>query len=405
VALRDAKDPYVTAAVLSSVKKANVAAVVTGITKDPKRKPSPDMISKLVQTAAALGDEGALQTAIDFIANSAGEPGKQFTALAGALDGVERSGKSLGSMTDKLAGIFDAAREAAIDDAAAPELRSAAVALLARGKPEDREGDVDLLGALLTPQTPEKVQFAAIGGLSRVATPAAAKALLGAWKEMTPGLRATTLDALLRQQAFVGPLLDALEAKTVRASDLDPARRRQLLEHADEAVRKRAEKALAGAVNPDRQKVIDQFGAALTLKGDPAKGREFFNAVCATCHKVGNVGVNVGPDLMSVAEQSPEYYLLHILDPSRAVEAKYTQYVAETKSGQTLSGVLAGETGNSVTLMAAGGQPQTVLRADLKRLRATPLSAMPDGVEVGRTPQDFADLIAFLLSSRAEKKL
>jgi hypothetical protein len=85
-----------------------------------------------------------------------------------------------------------------------------------------------------------------------------------------------------------------------------------------------------------------------------------------------------------------------VLDPNRAVEAKYTNYVVETKTGKMFAGVLTGETGNSVTLTGPGGKPETVLRADLKRLRATPLSAMPEGLEIGRTPQDFADLIAFL---------
>jgi putative heme-binding domain-containing protein len=194
-------------------------------------------------------------------------------------------------------------------------------------------------------------------------------------------------------------LLDAVEAKKILAADIDASRRRPLLEHADTAIRTRAEKVFAGAINPDRQKVIDQYKDALALDGDAARGKVFFTAVCATCHKVGDVGVAVGPDLLSVADRSPPYLLMHILDPNRAVEARYANYIAQTKTGETFAGVLTGETGNSVTLTGAGGIPKTILRADLKRLVASPLSVMPEGLEAGRTPQDFADLFTFLASS------
>jgi putative heme-binding domain-containing protein len=302
-------------------------------------------------------------------------------------------------LTGKLSAILDAARETAIDDAVAADARAAAAALLGRGSAEEQAGDRDLLGGLLTPQTPEAVQAAAVASLARIADPASARAMLTAWPALTPALRVQVLDALMRRPERVAALLDAIETKKVPAGDVDATRRTQLLKGADQVVRSRAEKVFAGAINPDRQKAIDQYADAIHLEGDPARGKAFFAAVCATCHKVADVGVAVGPDLLSVADHSPQYYLMHILDPNRAVEARYTNYIAQTKRGETFSGVLTGETGNSVTLVAAGGIPKTILRADLKRLVASPLSVMPEGLEAGRTPQDFADLFAFLASS------
>ena len=40
-----------------------------------------------------------------------------------------------------------------------------------------------------------------------------------------------------------------------------------------------------------------------------------------------------------------------VLDPNRAVETKFVTYVVETKAGMTFSGLLASETGNSITLL------------------------------------------------------
>jgi putative membrane-bound dehydrogenase-like protein len=406
IALRDADEPYIQAAVLSSVTAENLPAVFAGTAKGT---PPAALTANLLRVAAATGNDPAIGHAIEeIVTRDDADLAQQFVALAELLDALEQGGSSLAALRDrspalaesvaKLSDLFDAAREATIDDAAAPELRIAAAALLGRGV-EDQAGDADLLAGVLTPQTPEPVQVVAIGSLSRIPGEAGAAALIDAWKGMTPALRSQSLEALLRREERLPLLLDAMEAGTVRAVDFDAARRRQLVEHDDETVRARAAKLFAGSVNPDRQKVIDEFSAALEMPGDAGRGREFFKAICAACHKVGDLGANVGPDLLALSDRSPEYYLAHILDPNRAVEAKYVNYVAQTKGGQTFAGVLTGETGNSVTLAGPTGEPQMILRTDLKRLQATALSAMPEGLEAGRTPQDFADLLAFLTGS------
>jgi putative heme-binding domain-containing protein len=61
-----------------------------------------------------------------------------------------------------------------------------------------------------------------------------------------------------------------------------------------------------------------------------------------------------------------------------------------------LSGMIAGETTESVTLRREQGQQDTVRRADLEELRATGKSFMPDGFESKITPEQLADLIEFL---------
>ena len=70
----------------------------------------------------------------------------------------------------------------------------------------------------------------------------------------------------------------------------------------------------------------------------------------------------------------------------------------------TLSGVLASETGNSVTLLAADGKSHVVLRKDVTTMRSTGLSLMPEGLETGLPPQDMADLTAYVRSSSPVQK-
>ena len=97
-----------------------------------------------------------------------------------------------------------------------------------------------------------------------------------------------------------------------------------------------------------------------------------------------------------MADKPGDYLLTAILDPNRAVEPRYVAYVAETKVGLVLTGVLAGESGNRLTLVGTDGKTQTVLRADVASLESTGRSAMPEGLEADLKPQALADLIAYL---------
>src|SRR5262249_51222050 len=157
------------------------------------------------------------------------------------------------------------------------------------------------------------------------------------------------------------------------------ARRQRLLQHKSTAVRERAAKLLAGAVDPDRQKVIDAYQSALTLKGESSRGLGVFKKTCASCHQLDGIGHAVGPDLASLGDKSPPSLLIAILDPNRAVEARYVNYMALTKGGQTYTGVLASETGNSITLLGPEGRQQVILRTELEELISSNKSVMPEG--------------------------
>ena len=117
---------------------------------------------------------------------------------------------------------------------------------------------------------------------------------------------------------------------------------------------------------------------------------------CALCHQLGTVGVVVGPDLTSVSTKSPDYLLTEILDPNRNVDIRYHEYVAVTKSGKIVTGILSSESAASVTIRSQEGKEQTLLRSDLEDLKSTGKSLMPEGLEKDLSHQDLADVIQFL---------
>jgi putative heme-binding domain-containing protein len=253
-----------------------------------------------------------------------------------------------------------------------------------------------LLAGLLVPQTDRDLQAAAVAALGKLADGQVPELLLRGWRGYGPALRLQVFDALLQRNDRARAFLEALERGKVLASELDAVRRQRLLDHKDAAIRRRAAKVLAGAVAPDRQKVVEAYQSALKLEGDRERGGKVFARSCTTCHRLGDVGHIVGPDLASVGDKSPQGLLIAILDPNRVVEARYLNYVAVTKNGQTFAGVLAGEAGTSVTLVEPDGKQRVLLRTALEELTSTGKSLMPDGLEKDLTQQDLADLIAFI---------
>jgi putative heme-binding domain-containing protein len=201
---------------------------------------------------------------------------------------------------------------------------------------------------------------------------------------------------LSRRDDWLRATLDAVDRKELPAAEVDAARRQQWLRHRNADLRNRAGKLLGGAADPDRQKVVDAYASVLTLKGDPVRGQPLFVKNCATCHKLGTTGGEVGPDLTGLADKPIDYLLTAILDPSRAVEPRYVAYTAETKAGLVLTGVLTADSGNRVTIVGTDGKAQTVTRSDLASLESTGRSAMPEGLEKDLKPQDLADVIAHL---------
>jgi len=73
------------------------------------------------------------------------------------------------------------------------------------------------------------------------------------------------------------------------------------------------------------------------------------------------------------------------------------EYVVVLTDGRVSTGIIAAETPGSITLRRAEGAQETVLRRDIEALSSTGKSIMPEGVEKDLTPQDMADLLAFLL--------
>lgn len=296
-----------------------------------------------------------------------------------------------GECADLLKSWIMAAVRAASDPQTAVDTRLAALQTLRFGAP-----DV-VVPALLTASSDSDatIATAALDTLAVFDGGDFAPALLERFPRSAPALRRGILDVLLSSAQRVPVLLTALEAGEIKPGELDPTRQARLVNHRDAGIKQRAAKLFANA-SADRDAVIKQYEPALGKNVDPKRGRAVFEKQCVTCHRVDNLGVNVGPDISDTYNKTPAVLLLSILDPNRAVDNNSFGYTVTTTDGKTLTGLLAAENSSSITLRQPEGKNETILRSNIEELRSTGLSLMPVGFEKNITPEQMADLIAFL---------
>jgi putative heme-binding domain-containing protein len=181
----------------------------------------------------------------------------------------------------------------------------------------------------------------------------------------------------------------------LHASSIEAADRAPLLKHRDSEIARLAQ-TVFGRTTGSRAPAIAEYADALRSKGDPARGAKVFERECKTCHKVGDRGFAVGPDLAGSPSADPSALLANILDPNATVQPGYFQYVAVDQDGRSYTGVIAAETATSVALRRGDGVEDTLLRAQVAELANTGLSLMPEGFEKTITKPEMADLLSFL---------
>jgi putative heme-binding domain-containing protein len=142
----------------------------------------------------------------------------------------------------------------------------------------------------------------------------------------------------------------------------------------------------------------------LSLKGDATKGETLFFAKdlkCATCHKVGDRGTAVGPELTAIGKTRSRAELLDsLLQPSARVDPQFAAYLVRTKDEKTATGLLVKRDDRHVVVRDAENKEHSFAAADVDSVRPSRLSLMPDAQMSGLTPQEAADLLEYLTSRK-----
>ncbi len=265
-------------------------------------------------------------------------------------------------------------------------------AAISLGKRKDRTAIPPLLEALKD----REVRFDAINALALMPDVRAADVYLEGMASKNNKQRddCTKAIATLKKDA-----LPAIEARLSRKPMLAANVVLQLQKIYKNVPEAKASPLLSIAAKEIR--VEDFAAAAANEKGSAQRGRQIFfdakGSACVKCHRIGKEGGEVGPDLSSIGLKYNRNQLIeNVLYPSKQILDGYEVTIIETKAGLSLNGIVRSESGDELTLIDAEGKKHAIKKNDIETRAKSPKSIMPDGVQVGLTISEFADLITYL---------
>jgi putative heme-binding domain-containing protein len=162
----------------------------------------------------------------------------------------------------------------------------------------------------------------------------------------------------------------------------------------------------APARNFVRDWKMEEFAAELSAawRGRSfAKGKQAFaDAQCLACHRFGNEGGALGPDLTAIASRFTRRDVLEsILEPSKVLSEQFLNTRFFLKNGEDVTGRVLDENDRRVEVLTEPlSQTKTEVRkADIVRREPSKVSPMPAALVNTLTKAEVLDLLAYIESA------
>jgi putative heme-binding domain-containing protein len=146
------------------------------------------------------------------------------------------------------------------------------------------------------------------------------------------------------------------------------------------------------------QELLSFLTGPQATQGVAARGAVLFEkAYCSKCHRFGERGDTVGPDLTNISRRFQRKEILEsILFPSHVISDQYGTRTIVTKNGKAYVGMVAPTGDGSLVVLQANGEKVTIAQEDVDESTPSRVSAMPEGLLNALTLEDIADLFAYL---------
>lgn len=134
--------------------------------------------------------------------------------------------------------------------------------------------------------------------------------------------------------------------------------------------------------------------------GDPERGAKVIEkALCLKCHRYGERGEALGPDLTNIRQRYQLKELVEaIVFPSQTVADQYTTVRIRTRDGETYSGVTASD-GDQLIVLQSNAEKVRIDRSAIDEAVPRRKSVMRDGLLEPLTREEIVDLFAYLRRS------
>lgn len=244
--------------------------------------------------------------------------------------------------------------------------------------------------ALARPEMPATLQSAIVAALDESG---GVEAIVPAFGTLKREQQTQAFEAILKRPEATGALLDAVKAGSIDRAIFAPGDVARLRSHPNKQIAKRAND-LFKVNNAAKDAIIAKLTPEVEKPGNAANGKMLFTAACAVCHKLGDIGVGVGPPLDGMGAHGPAELLIHIVDPNREVDPSFWAFNITTKKGETLVGVVTSENSATVTLATQVGVRE-IAKSDIDKRENTRRSLMPEGLDA-LGPESLRDILAFI---------
>jgi putative heme-binding domain-containing protein len=240
--------------------------------------------------------------------------------------------------------------------------------------------------------------------LARFDSPDVSSALVEHFASFKPNDRSATLDALTSRASFARALLDAIAAGKVPRDQLTAFHVTRLRALKNPEVDNRVATAW-GRINQtpvEKQNQIAKlekvFNEAPLWAFSANAGRQHFQKLCMQCHRIGNDGTRLGPELTGAGKHGVRYFLENVIDPDAVIGTDFQATTIDTKDDETVTGLVASETASAVTLRTTTGD-SVIPKANIKERSLGQKSLMPEGLLDSLSEREQIELLKFLTTN------
>ncbi|MEP6582698.1 MAG: PVC-type heme-binding CxxCH protein [Ginsengibacter sp.] len=135
------------------------------------------------------------------------------------------------------------------------------------------------------------------------------------------------------------------------------------------------------------------------LNGNAASGKQVFSVTCSSCHKIDDMGENVGPALSKIGSKlTKDALYIAIIHPDEGISFGYEGYVFKMKDGNVVAGIITSETEEAVEIVMQGGVKKKLEKSAIASRTEMKNSLMPATLYQTLTQQQLVDLVEYLHS-------
>ncbi len=303
----------------------------------------------------------------------------------------------------QLDGLADDLRDILLNEAAPATQRSASAEALVALQPDARLSAV--LPFATDPLVASELRSAILAAVASRDSDSIEKTLEGVMQSL-PAPRQEGFASTLASDRDGGEVLLKLieSGKASRRLLLSDALKRQLIAARIPGVDRRLSELTSGLPSNDEQitqRIGHHRGSFNMATASSQRGREVFEKVCAACHRIGEKGAVIGPQLDGVGIRGVDRLLEDLLDPNRNVDGAFRITTLLMTDGKVLTGLFRRQEGATLIFADQKGKEFTVQEADIDERVQSPVSLMPTNLYEIVKPEQIDHLLAFLLEQRA----